>query len=72
MEKGQKGQITIFGYPIYLLVDHITSYGTHFAYGFATSADDVPVFTSSGVGAYYHWPRIFARPEVVIFTMYSE
>ena len=67
-----QGQITFFGFPVYLLLDHITSYGTRFAHGFATSADDVPVFTSSGIGVYYFWPRVFARPEVVIFTMYHE
>ena len=66
------GQITIFGYPIYLHRGSITSYGTRFAHGFAASADGVPVFTSSGIGVYYFWPRIFARPEVVIFTMYHQ
>lgn len=64
------GQITLFGFPMYLLLGTISDYGTRFAYGFAQSADGVPVFTSSGVGDYYNWPRIFARPEVVIFTMY--
>jgi len=29
----------------------------------------VPVFTTRGVGIYYNRPRIFAGPEVVIFTM---
>jgi len=66
------GQITFFGFPFYLLRGSISDYGTRFAYGFAYSADDVPVFTSRGVGVYYRWPRIFSRPEVVIFTMYNE
>ena len=65
------GQITLFGYPGYLLRGSITSYGTRFAYGFNYSADGVPVFVSSGVGPYYSVPRIFARPEVVIFTMFN-
>ena len=65
------GQITFFGFPMYLLLGRITDYGTHFGHGFAYSADGVPVFTSGGVGVYYNAPRIFARPEVVIFTMYS-
>ena len=65
------GQITFFGFPIYLLRGSITSYGTRFGRGFADSADGVSVFTSSGVGVYYNIPRIFARPEVVIFTMRS-
>lgn len=68
------GQITFFGYPFYLLYGSlpITDYGTRFAYGFAFSADDVPVFTTSGIGTFSNIPRIFTRPEVVIFTMYSE
>jgi len=66
------GQITFFGWPFYLLRGSITEYGTRFGHGFAESADGVPVFTSGGVGVYYSWPRIFNRPEVVIFTMHSE
>jgi len=66
------GQITFFGFPMYLLRGSITNYGTYFAYGFTYSADRVPVFVSSGIGVYYAIPRIFARPEVVIFTMYSK
>jgi len=66
------GQITFFGFPMYLLRGSITEYGTRFGYGFAHSADGVPVFTSRGIGVYYSIPRIFARPEVVIFTMYSK
>ena len=66
------GQITFLGYPIYLLRGSITEYGTHFAHGFTYSSDGTPVFTSRGIGAYYAWPRIFARPEVIIFTMYHE
>jgi len=66
------GQIAFFGLPIYLLMGTITDYGMRFGYGFAYSADGVPVFTSSGIGVYYALPRIFSRPEVVIFTMYAE
>ena len=65
------GQITFFGYAMYLLRGSITDYGTRFSHGFGYSADGVPVFTSRGVGVYYEIPRIFARPEVVIFTMSS-
>ena len=46
--------------------------GMRFAHGFALSADGAPVYTSSGIGVYYNIPRIFARPEVVIFTMYTK
>jgi len=65
------GQITLFGFPMYLLRGSITNYGTRFAYGFADSADGVPIFVSRGIGVYYSIPRILARPELVIFTMYS-
>jgi len=63
------GQITFFGYPMWLLRGSIISYGTRFAHGFAYSADGTPVFTSRGMGVYYNIPRIFARPEVIIFTL---
>ena len=66
------GQITFFGIPLYLLSGSITDYGMRFAAGFAESKGGVPVFTCRGVGDYYAVPRIFARPEVVIFIMYSD
>ena len=65
------GQITFFGWPFYLLRGSITDYGTRFGGGFAESADGVPVYTSNALGEYYSLPKVFARPEVVIFTMYS-
>ena len=65
------GQITFFGIPLYLLCVNITSYGMRFGHGFTDSPDGVPVYTSSGVGDYSTIPRVFARPEVVIFTMRS-
>ena len=36
------------------------------------SRDGAPVYTSNGIGDYYTIPRIFARPEVVIFTMFND
>ena len=66
------GHITFFGFPIYLFRGNITEYNTRFAHGFTYSADGVPVFVSSGIGPYFNIPRVFARPEVVIFTMFSE
>ena len=66
------GQITFFGFPVVLLHGSVSAHRLRFTHGFAYSADDVPVFTSRGIGEYYRWPRIFARPEVVIFTMNSE
>jgi len=68
------GQVTFFGYPFYLLYDGglpITDYGTRFAHGFANSADGVPVYVTRGIGTFTFMPRVFSRPEVVIFTMIS-
>ena len=64
------GQVTFFGWPFYLLFGTITQYGTRFAGGFAESLDGSPVFTTVGLVEYYMWPRVFNRPEVVIFTMF--
>jgi len=69
------GQITFFGYPFYLLRIGglpITEYGTRFAYGFARSADSVPVYVTRGIGTFSYMPRVFSRPEVVIFKMFCE
>ncbi|MCL1935435.1 MAG: DUF1294 domain-containing protein [Defluviitaleaceae bacterium] len=66
------GQITFFGWPFYLFRGSITSFGTRFASRFSESYDGIPVYTSFGVGEYYSVPRVFARPEVVIFTMYNK
>jgi len=65
------GQITFFGIPLYLLRGSITDYGMRFGSGFAYLVDNVPVYVTSGIGVYYSVPRIFTRPEVVIFTMYG-
>lgn len=65
------GQMTFFGYPIYLHRGSISQYGTRFARGFAYGAYDTPVFTTAGIGVYYNIPRVFNPPEVVIFTFYQ-
>jgi len=66
------GHITFFGIPLYLLRGSITDYGMKFAHGFTHSPDGTPIYTSSGVGYHNLIPRIIARPEVVIFTMFNE
>jgi predicted MPP superfamily phosphohydrolase len=65
------GQITFFGWPFYLYRGSITSYGTRFGYGWARSGDDTPVYATRGIGR-YSVPRVFARPQAVIFTMRSK
>jgi len=62
------GQITLFGWAFYLYRGSITDYGIRFAYGWARSRDDVPVYVTRGIGR-YSVPRVFARPQAVIFTM---
>lgn len=69
------GQITFFGIlaPA-LLFPFVTDYGQRFMTGFSESLDGVPIYTSRGVGHMNpnHMFRVFARPEVVIFTLYSK
>ena len=66
------GQITFFGIwaPIFTFSNIISDYGRRFASGWATSRDGVPVYVSHGTGD--NVPRIFARRQVIIFTMHSE
>jgi len=62
------GQITFFG--LWAPAMHsISQYGQRFRTGWAASADGVPVYISNGVGGYL--PRIFARPQVILMTLYS-
>jgi len=62
------GQITFFGWAFYLYRGSITSYGLRFAYGWARSRDDVPVYVTRGIGR-YSVPRVFARPQAIVFTI---
>ena len=66
------GQVTFFGIwaPYFTLTSHLTAYGQRFRSGWALSYDETPVFVSRGVGEYL--PRVFARPEVILVTLYSE
>jgi len=66
------GQITFFGVwaPYLTFTSYITAYGQRFRSGWAESLDGTPVFVSNGVGDYF--PRVFARPQVIIMTLYHE
>jgi len=65
------GQMNWFGFwSIGLDSGLISDYGTRFKSGWAKSQDGTPVFVSNGIGSYY--PRLFARPQVIIFTMYHQ
>jgi len=65
------GQLNFFGrWSIGLDSGIISQYGTRFRAGWAQSRDGTPVYISSGVGDYY--PRVFARPEVTLITLFHE
>jgi len=65
------GQITFFGlWAPALAIDWVTSYGHRFMSGWAESRDGTPVYVSNGTAGYY--PRVFARPQVILFTLYPE
>jgi len=65
------GQITFFGiYAPALWPRHITHYGQRFMSGWAESRDGTPIYVSRGTGEYL--PRVFARPQVILITLYSE
>ena len=63
------GQITFFGIwaPYFTFRSTITDYGQRFVSGWAESRDGTPVFVSNGTGEYL--PRVFARPQVIIFNL---
>ena len=67
------GQIRFFGLwaPYFTVRSSITDYGQRFAMGWAQSRDGTPVYVSRGTGNYYGYPRVFARPQVILFTMES-
>ena len=68
------GQITLFGVfaPALSMKDDITKCGQRFMSGWAKSRDNVPVYVSNGTGSFASTPRVFARPQVIIFTLLSE
>ncbi|MCL2828018.1 MAG: metallophosphoesterase [Oscillospiraceae bacterium] len=63
------GQFNFFGrWSIGLDSGVISDYGTRFRAGWAESRDGTPVYVCRGVGEYY--PRVFARPEVTLITLF--
>jgi len=66
------GQITFFGVwaPWFTIRSSITEYGQRFASGWAEARDGTPVYVSNGTAVqYYDWPRVFARPQVILITL---
>ena len=66
------GQITFFGVwaPALTLRKNITDYGQRFMSGWAQSHDGTPVYVSNGAGTFSGIPRVFARPQVILITLY--
>ena len=63
------GQFNFFGrWSIGLDSRVISEYGTRFRSGWAESRDGTPVYVCQGIGEYY--PRVFARPEVTLLTLF--
>jgi len=69
------GQITFFGIwaPYFTIRKSITDYGQRFASGWASSLDGTPVYVSNGTAIrYFHVPRVFAKPQVILITLHNE
>lgn len=66
------GQITFLGLlaPALIFRNNITDYGQRFMSGWSASRDGVPVYVSSGTGTFENVPRIFARPQVTLITLF--
>ena len=65
------GHITFFGVLAPALIPKaITRYGHRFMSGWSASRDGVPVYVSRGIGSFAWVPRIFARPQVILITLY--
>ena len=68
------GQITFLGLwaPTLSLRKTVTDYGQRFMSGWSVSRDGIPVYVSRGVGTFQRVPRVFARPQVVLITLFSD
>jgi len=65
------GQLNFFGrWSIGLDSGVISDYGERFSGGWSESHDGTPIYVCRGVGEYY--PRVFARPEVTLITLFHE
>ncbi len=67
------GHVTFFGLwaPALTWNTVITDYGQRFMSGWAESRDGTPVYVSRGTGTFERTPRVFARPQVILFTLQS-
>lgn len=65
------GHVSFFGKWAPAL-SRVTDYGNQFKGGLAYGNSGVPVYVSKGSGWYNAIPRVFARPEITVFTLCSE
>ena len=66
------GQVTFFGvFAPALIPSRITDCGQRFMSGWASSRDGVPVYVSNGACGNHKFPRVFARPQVALITLFS-
>ena len=65
------GHVTFFGLwaPALTRNKVITGYGQRFKSGWAESRDGTSVYVSRGIGTFERTPRVFARQQVVLFTL---
>jgi predicted MPP superfamily phosphohydrolase len=67
------GQVRIFGvFAPALVSNFVTHYDHKFMSGWSESRDGIPVYVSNGVGTLYNLPRVFARPQVILITLFNE
>lgn len=68
------GHITFFGIwaPNLTFRKTVTDYGRRFMSGWAQSRDGTPVYVSNGAGYLANVPRVFARPQVILISLFSE
>ena len=68
------GQVTMFGLlaPALVWSRDISDYGRRFQSGWATSRDGTDVYVSNGTGYLTSVPRVFARPQVILITLYTD
>ena len=65
------GQVRFFGLwaPLFTFTNIVTSYGQRFVSGWSETQDGILIYVSNGTGTVF--PRVFARPQVIIFSMYG-
>jgi len=67
------GQVRFFGvFAPALIPNIVTDYNQKFMTGWSESRDGIPVYVSNGVGTFLNMSRVFARPQVIMLTLFNE